>query len=84
MSSYRTWYDPPRKGDEEPFPGSPDDMMDTVAALRAQNAELVAALEEARKFVVYERQYKGIQHARELGELLERIDDALTAAGHKP
>lgn len=28
----------------EPFPGSPDDMMNTVAALRAQVAELEAAL----------------------------------------
>ena len=42
--SYRTWYDPPRKGDEEPFPGSPDDMMNTTAALRARVAKLEAAL----------------------------------------
>ena len=38
--SYRTWHDPPRKGDEEPFPGSPDDMMNTIAALRDRNAAL--------------------------------------------
>ena len=42
--SYRTWYDPPRKGDEEPFPGSPDDMMNTIAALRTRVAKLEAAL----------------------------------------
>ena len=46
--SYRTWYDPPRKGDEEPFPGSPDDMMNTTAALRARVAKLEAALKDVR------------------------------------
>ena len=46
--SYRTWYDPPRKGDEEPFPGSSDDMMDTIAALRAR----VAKLEDAGENVI--------------------------------
>ena len=44
--SYRTWYDPPRKGDEEPFPGSPDDTMNTIAALRARVAKLEAALHQ--------------------------------------
>ena len=46
--SYRTWYDPPRKGDEEPLPGSPDDMMNTIAALRARVAKLEAALKDVR------------------------------------
>ena len=50
--SYRTWYDPPRKGDEEPFPGSSDDMMDTIAALRARVAQLEAALREARPHIL--------------------------------
>ena len=45
--SYRTWYDPPRKGDEEPFPGSPDDMMSTTATLRARVAKLEEALEQS-------------------------------------
>ena len=43
MTNYRTWYDPPSRGDEEPFPGSPDDMMNTTAALRAQTAGLEAS-----------------------------------------
>ena len=30
--------------DEEPFPGSPDDMMNAIAALRARVAQLEAAL----------------------------------------
>ena len=32
---------------EEPFPGSPDDMMDTIAALRARVAKLEAALQQS-------------------------------------
>ena len=48
--SYRTWYDPPRKGDEEPFPGSPDDMMNTIAALRARVAKLEGALRLIRRY----------------------------------
>ncbi len=48
MTNYRTWYDPPRKEtDVEPFPGSPDDMMNTTASLRARVAELEAALKGA-------------------------------------
>ena len=43
--SYRTWYDPPRKGDEEPFPGSSDDMMDTIAALRVRIEDIRKANE---------------------------------------
>ena len=34
--------------DEEPFPGSPDDMMNTIAALRAK----VAKLEDAGENVI--------------------------------
>jgi hypothetical protein len=34
--------------DNEPFPGSPDDMMDTIAALRARVAKLEAALTKIR------------------------------------
>ena len=76
--SYRTWYDPPRKGDEEPFPGSPDDMMNTVAAMRALVGEqrlringLKKALEEARKpFATSPAIY---------APLLAKIDAALAA-----
>ena len=39
--------------DEEPFPGSPDDMMNTIDALRAHVAQLEAALKEARRFMEY-------------------------------
>jgi hypothetical protein len=52
-----------------------------LAALRAQVAELREALMDARKFVEYERQFKGVQQARELGEHLERIDAALEKSG---
>ena len=34
--------------DEEPFPGSPDDVMNTIDALRARVAELEAALNDLR------------------------------------
>src|SRR6185312_14268106 len=41
---YRTWYDPPSQRatemNDEPFPGSPDDMMQRLAALRAENERL--------------------------------------------
>ena len=38
-------YERTEQGDE-PFPGSPDDMMNTIAALRARVAKLERALEE--------------------------------------
>ena len=47
----RVAYDPPRKGDEEPFPGSPDDMMSTTATLRARVAQLEAVLIEVGDFL---------------------------------
>ena len=40
--------------DEEPFPGSPDDMMNTTAALRARVAKLEAAL----RFLFEETKWK--------------------------
>ena len=36
--------------DEEPFPGSPDDMMNTIAALRARVAKLEAALQSIKSY----------------------------------
>jgi hypothetical protein len=59
---------------EEPFPGSPDDMMNTVAALRAQNAELVAALVRARD---------ELESWYDAKNVLATISAALAAAGHK-
>ena len=36
--------------DEEPFPGSPDDMMSTTATLRARVAKLEEALRLIRRY----------------------------------
>ena len=36
---------------DEPFPGSPDDMMNTIAALRARVAKLEAALTAAQQLI---------------------------------
>ena len=54
---------------DEPFPGSPDDMMNTVTALRARVAKLEEALTSAQHLI----RNLGGQH----GELLDRIDAAL-------
>jgi hypothetical protein len=37
--------------DEEPFPGSPDDTMNTIAALRGRVAKLEEALVEVGEFL---------------------------------
>ena len=42
---------------DEPFPGSPDDMMETIATLRARMAKLEAAHIEAMAELIYLRRY---------------------------
>jgi hypothetical protein len=58
-----------------------------VLALRAKNAELVAALEEARKRILDCRDHAMFSSkdtvVKHVAELLPRIDAALAAAGHK-
>ena len=81
--SYRTWYDPPRKGDEEPFPGSSDDMMNTIAALRAQVAKLEGALlVDGVKLLARNAELEGLLREAEhcfLGqELRARVEAAMS------
>ena len=54
---------------KEPFPGSPDDTMNTIAALRARVAKLEAALEGAY---------------REIKRLQQKSKDAGVIVGYGP
>ena len=54
-----------------PFPGSPDDMMDTIAALRARVAQLEAACARAASY---------LEHDERHPELLAQLDAALKDA----
>ena len=72
---------------DEPFPGSPDDMMNTIAALRARVAELEAALTKIRDNdpITDEQpspakpQHAGLHDSREpySGQPLSQGDDAV-------
>ena len=53
--------------DEEPFPGSPDDMMNTIASLRARVAKLEEALSETLR--IYGRWLDGTFRER-ISELI--------------
>ena len=61
---------------EEPFPGSPDDMMNTIAALRARVARLEAALKGAREALRLPEWPSKITR----NDVIVEIDDALKDA----
>ena len=77
----RRWAGPNHEGPHH-------DLALELIALRAKNAELVAALEASLKYIVrYARCWKkdGVETpANDAALLVEEIDAALAAAGHTP
>ena len=69
---------PPSYGEfaERPFPGSPDDMMETIATLRARVAKLEGALQRAKYHFVTAGKLHSIDMRGPLQEIAVALMDA--------